>query len=120
MKITLRKVGKTPYEFEKTVDNITIKGYLQYDNDKLILLDAKLTGTIEAECAICAEEFELEVDEELKFYISDGVFVDNENNFIDVVEAQDGLLDIDELLHSEIELIKSDYHCCEDCEYGED
>ncbi len=120
MKITLRKVGKSPYEFEKTVDDITIKGYLQYDNDKLILLDAKLSGKLETTCAICAEEFELEVDEDLKFYISDGVFADEENSFIDVVEAHNGELDIDELLHSEIELIKSDYHCCEDCEYGED
>jgi uncharacterized metal-binding protein YceD (DUF177 family) len=120
MKITLRKVGKTPFEFENTVDNITIKGYLQYDNGKLILLEAQLQGMLEVTCAICAEEFELEVDEELKFYISDGVYVDEDNTLIDVVETQDGILDVDQLVRSEIEMIKSDYHCCEDCEYGED
>ncbi len=120
MKIVLRKVGKSPFEFEKKRDNITIKGYLQYDNDKLILLDAKLTGTLETECSICGDEFELEVDEELKFFISDGVYVDEDNSMIDVVEAQGGELDVDELLHSEIEMIKSDYHCCEFCELGED
>ena len=120
MKITLRKVGKNPFEFEKKLDSVELKGFLQHDKENLILLDAKLSGTIEAECAVCGEEFDLEVDEELKFYISDGVFVDGENNYIDVVEAQNGELDVDELLHSEIELVKSDYHCCEFCEMGED
>ena len=120
MKITLRKVGRSPFNFEKSRDQINLKGFLQYDKDKLILLDAKLSGTLETECAICGEEFELEVDEDLKFYISDGVFIDENNSMIDVVEAKDGELDIDELLESEIELIKSDYHCCEFCEMGED
>jgi uncharacterized metal-binding protein YceD (DUF177 family) len=120
MKITLRKVTKSPLEFEKSLDGINIKGTLVYDTDKLILLEAKLSGNIEIECAVCGEEFDLEVDEELKFHISDGVFVDEDNSMIDVVEAKNGELDIDELLHSEIELIKSDYHCCEFCEMSED
>ncbi|SFV59378.1 hypothetical protein MNB_SM-7-83 [hydrothermal vent metagenome] len=120
MKITLRKVGRSPFEFEKEQDQIKLKGFLQYDKEKLILMDAKLSGTLTTECAICAEEFDLEVDEELKLYISDGVFVDEKNSMIDVVEAKDGQFDVDEFLNSEIELIKSDYHCCEFCEMGED
>jgi uncharacterized metal-binding protein YceD (DUF177 family) len=120
MKIALRKVGKTPLNFEKSLDNIYIKGNLVYDNDKLFLLEAKLSGTIELDCSVCGEEFDLELDEDLRFFISDGVFKDEENSLIDVVEAQNGELDIDELLHSEIELIKSDYHCCEFCEMSED
>jgi len=120
MKITLRKVGKSPYNFEKSVENITLKGFLQYDKENLILLDAKLSGSIETDCAICGEEFELEVDEDLKFFISDGVFLDTDSSNIDVVEAKDGVLDVEELLHSEIELIKSDYNCCEFCEMSED
>ena len=120
MKITLRKVGRSPLNFEKKIDQISLKGFLQYDKDKLVLFDAKLSGTLESECAICGETFELEVDEDLKFYISDGIFVDEKNSMIDVVEAKNGELDIDELLASETELIKSDYHCCEFCEIGED
>jgi len=53
MKITLRKVGKSPYNFEREKENITLKGYLQYDNDKLVLLDAKLSGTLQTECSVC-------------------------------------------------------------------
>ncbi len=120
MKITLRKVGKSPFEFEKQLDDITLKGYMQYDENGLILLDAKLTGIIEKQCDVCGEEFELDVDEDLKFFISNGIYKDEENSFIDVVEAINGELDIDELIHSEVESIKSDYHCCEFCEIGED
>jgi uncharacterized metal-binding protein YceD (DUF177 family) len=120
MKITLRKVEKSPYNFEKSLHTISIKGYLQYDSDKLILLDARLKGNLEVNCSVCGEEFDLEVDEGLRFFISDGVYIDEENKMIDVVEAPNGELDIDELLHSEIELLKSDYHCCEFCELGED
>ena len=120
MKIALRKVGKSPLEFEKSIDDINIKGNIVYDNNKLFLFEAKLSGVVEVDCSVCGDEFDLEIDEDLKFFISDGVFKDEENSLIDVVEAQNGELDIDELLHSEVELIKSDYHCCEFCEIGED
>ncbi len=120
MKIILRKVGKSPQSFEKELDGIKLAGTLEHDKEKLVLLKAKLSGVMTTDCSVCGEEFELEVDEDLEFYISDGVFIDEENSFIDVVEAKDGALDVDELLHSEIELIRSDYHCCDDCEYGED
>ncbi len=120
MKITLRKVGKTPFEFERKLDSIELKGFLQHDKENLIALKAKLTGTVETQCADCGDEFDLEVDEDLEFYISDGVFIDENNANIDVVETQNGELDVDELINSEIELIKSDYHCCEFCVMGED
>ena len=120
MKITLRKVGKSPFNFEKTVNNITIKGYLQYDSNQLIVLDATLKGTIQTQCAVCGDDFEYEVDEKLHFFVSDGIYKDEENHLIDVVEADNGELDIEELIHSEVESIKSDYLCCEFCELGED
>ena len=120
MKITLRKVKNSPYNFEKTVDGITIKGFLQYDNDKLIKLNARLTGSIELVCDSCAEEFELDIDEELNYFISDGIYQDENNSLIDVVEAENGEFDIDELIHSEIELIKNDYNYCDFCEMSED
>ena len=115
MQITLRKVGKTPLNFEKSVENITLKGFLQYDKESLILLDATLYGTIVTDCALCGEEFNLEVNEELQFFVSDGVFIDKESSNIDVVETSNGVLDIDDLIHSELELIKSDYNCCQQC-----
>ncbi|DAB27685.1 MAG: hypothetical protein A2513_10045 [Sulfurimonas sp. RIFOXYD12_FULL_33_39] len=115
MKITLRKVTSTPLEFEVKSDEITFKGYLQYDADKLILLRAELSGKIDVDCDICADKFKLDVDEDIEFFISDGVYEKKEDSLLDVVEVLDSIADMQELKNSEIELIKSDYIVCENC-----
>ncbi|MCD6432878.1 MAG: hypothetical protein J7L21_02445 [Sulfurimonas sp.] len=115
MKITLRKVGHTPLDFELKSNEITFKGYLEYHFGKLILLKAKLSGFVVTECSRCGEEFRLAVDEEIEFFISDGLYEDDGSIELDVVESFDGIVDIEELLNSEIELIKSDYNSCENC-----
>ncbi|MBA1432207.1 MAG: hypothetical protein FAF04_01110 [Epsilonproteobacteria bacterium] len=115
MKVMLRKVTKTPLNFELKSDEITFKGYLEYHEGKLILLKAKLESSLLKSCDICAEEFKLAVDEDIAFFISDGLYEDDGSIELDVVESFDGNADIDELLHSEIELIRSDYHACDNC-----
>ena len=115
MKVVLRKITKTPLDFEVKSDEITFKGYLEYHAGKLILLKADLKGSVTTECCKCAEEFKLSVDEKVEFFISDGLYEDDNNIDIDVVESFNSLADLDELLNSEIELIKSDYHSCENC-----
>ncbi|ABB45048.1 conserved hypothetical protein [Sulfurimonas denitrificans DSM 1251] len=115
MKVSLIKVGKTPLDFEVESDKITFKGFLQYDADKLILLKAQLNGVINTDCDVCAEEFKLEVDEDIEFFISDGIYTKSEDTLLDVVESLDSTLDLKELMNSEIELIKSDYKSCENC-----
>lgn len=120
MKITLRKVTKTPLDFEVSSNAITFKGYLEYYSGKLILLKARLEGSLEKPCDICAEDFELQVAEDVEFFISDGIYKGGDDIELDVVESLDGDVDMQELLHSEIELIKSDYHACESCQSKED
>ena len=116
MKVVLRRVTKTPLDFEVKSGEITFKGYLEYYKGKLILLKAKLNGFVLKPCDSCAEEFKLSIDEEVKFFISDGIYEDDDSIDLDVVESFNGNADIEELLHSEMELIKSDYHRCESCE----
>ena len=115
MQVVLRKVTKTPLDFEVKSDAITFKGYLEYDSGKLILLKADLNGSVSTECSTCGEDFKLEVDEKVEFFISDGLYTDENNIDIDVVESFNATADLDELLISEIELIKSDYHSCDNC-----
>ena len=115
MKVTLRKVRQTPLDFLVKSDEITFKGYLQYHSGKLILLKADLTGFLTKPCDICAEEFHLSVDEKVEFFVSDGIFEDESSIEVDVVESLDGNVEIEELLNSEVELIKSDYHQCDNC-----
>jgi len=115
MKINLRKVTKTPLDFDVKSNTMTFKGYLEYYSGKLILLRANLTGSLEKSCDTCAEDFNLSVDEKIEFFISDGIYEGDTSIDLDVVESFDGNVDVDELLNSEIELIKSDYHSCDNC-----
>ncbi len=115
MKIKLIKVTKTPLDFEVKSNEITFKGYLEYHVGRLILLKAKLNGSVDAQCSRCGEEFNLSVDEAVEFFISDGIYEDEDSIDFDVVESLNGIADLDELLDSEIELIKSDYYSCEKC-----
>ena len=115
MKVILRKVTKTPLDFEIKFDEITFKGSLQYHSGKLILLKADLKGSLDAQCSACGEEFELSLNEEVEFFVSDGLYDDENNIDVDVVESFNSCADVDELLQSEIELIKSDYYSCKSC-----
>jgi uncharacterized metal-binding protein YceD (DUF177 family) len=115
MKVMLRKVTKTPLDFEVNSEKMTFKGYLEYHQGKLVLLKAKLNGQLEKSCDVCAEDFILSVDEEVSFFISDGIYEDDHTIDLDVVESFNGDVDMEELLDSEIELIKSDYHMCDSC-----
>ena len=107
-------MGKTPLDFKVKSNEITFKGYLEYHLGKLILLKADLTGSVDTQCSKCGEDFNLSLDEKIEFFISDGLY-DGDDIDIDVVESFNSLADINELLNSEIELIKSDYHSCENC-----
>ena len=119
MTVTLRKVTKTPLDFEVKSNEITFKGYLQYHGGKFILLKADLNGTFDTQCSMCGDDFMLKVDEKIEFFISDGIYDDSDNIDIDVVESLDSSADMDKLLDSEIELIKSDYHVCDSCKSSE-
>ena len=115
MKIKLIKVGKTPLDFEEKSDEITFKGYLQYDTNKLILLKATLSGKIKADCDVCADEFDLELNEEIEFYLHSGLYKNEKEELLEVVECLDDTADLQEILNSEIQLIKSDYNTCKNC-----
>jgi len=116
VKIALRKITKTPFDFEVKSGEMIFKGYLEYHSGKLILLRAKLSGLLEKPCDICAQEYTMPVDEEIEFFLSDGIYNGFDNVDLDVVESLDGNVDIEELLASEIELIKSDYLRCKKCQ----
>ena len=115
MQVILRKVTKTPLDFEVKSNEMAFKGYLQYDSNKLILLNAKLSGSLNVECSVCANDFNKIIDEDIKFFISDGIYEDESGVLMDVVECFDSTVDINELLDAEIELIKSDYNSCPEC-----
>ncbi|WP_295055456.1 hypothetical protein [Sulfuricurvum sp.] len=115
MKIAFKKLGSQPLHFEVNSDNAFFSGDLILKKSNLAQLNGTITGSISIPCDICAEEVEKSLNEEITFYLSDGIYEGNDEE-LDVVEIDRSMIDSEELLKAEIELIKSDYFCCKNCE----
>ncbi|MGZ9265903.1 MAG: YceD family protein [Sulfuricurvum sp.] len=102
-------------EFDVVVENAFFKGTLVHKKGKIAELNGTITGSIQVSCDLCAESVEKVLNEELSFYLSDGIISENDDE-LDIVEITTPMIDMEELLNSEIELIKSDYFCCPQCE----
>ena len=114
MKIAFRKLSSQPLHFEVNRDNALFSGDLILKKSNLAQLNGTITGSISIPCDICAEEVEKPLNEEVTFYLSDGIFEGNDPE-LDVVEIDQSIIDMEDLFQSEIELIKSDYYCCTNC-----
>lgn len=115
MKIAFKKLSSQPLHFEVNRDNALFSGDLILKKSNLAQLNGTITGSISIPCDLCAEEINKSLNEEVAFYLSDGIYEGSETE-MDVVEIDQSTIDMEELLESEIELIKSDYFCCENCE----
>ena len=113
MNIPFRRIGKTPQAVEVSHEDVVLKGTLVLKQRDLVLMQTQLQGKISVPCDICAEQFDIMLDDEVRLLLSDGIYNGFEDE-LDIVEMQDSI-NMDELLHSEIELIKSDYHICDNC-----
>ena len=117
MNIPFRRITKTPTEFHVSFEDVTLKGDVSFTERNLALLQAQLSGKIMLTCDICAEDFATILNEKIELLISDGIYK-GFNETYDVVEIEE-ILDFNTLITSEIELIKNDYHSCEDCKKQE-
>ncbi len=118
MKIDFKKVSHSSVSFDIKLSDIVFKGQLKYYKRNLLDLDATIKGNLLIDCYLCGSEFLKPINEKINFLINDGVY-DLHNDDLEVIESLNGIIDIDELLNSEIELFKSDYHICSDCKLKE-
>ena len=112
MKIEFRKISDKEQSFEKDFDSLKCIGNFKKESDKIVLFNAKLVGEMESICDRCGDEFDVDIDEEISLKLIDGY---SEEDDLDVIECFDSMIDFDEIINSEIESLKSDYHSCEDC-----
>ncbi len=115
MKIPFRKIGSISQDFEVLQEATTFKGTLEHYQRGLIMLKGQIKGTLSVPCDLCAENFDTILDEELEFLLSDGILNGHDEDY-DVVESLTGMIDINDILSSELESIRSDYHCCSNCQ----
>ncbi|MBU0924273.1 hypothetical protein KKG81_05260 [bacterium] len=114
MKIEFRKVPQTSKELEIDHNSVKIEGTFCKISQSLVKVDAVLKGSTDIDCCRCGITEVIEVDEELHLLLSDGVYKKDESEYL-VIEVENGLIDFDEIIESELNSIKSDYHMCNNC-----
>ena len=114
MKIEFRKAPQTPKELEVEYNSVKIEGTFCKISQSLVKVDAVLKGSTDIDCCRCGITEVIEVDEELHLLLSDGVYKKDESEYL-VIEVENGLIDFNEIIESELNSIKSDYHICNNC-----
>ena len=114
MKIEFRKVPQISKELEIIYNSVKIEGTFCKISQSLVKVDAVLLGNTDIDCCRCGISEIIEVDEELHLLLSDGVYNKDESEYL-VIEVENNLIDFDEIIESELNSIKSDYHICKDC-----
>ncbi len=99
--------------FEYGIDGCTFSGTLQKVSRNEVELISKIEGKTTHYCDRCGKSYDETLDIELKLQLSDIPISGNDS--LDSVEFLDGMIDIDELLHSELESIKTTYNYCPEC-----
>ena len=114
MKIEFRKVPQISKELEIIHNSVKIEGTFCKISQSLVKVDAVLLGNTDIDCCRCGISEIIEVDEELHLLLSDGVYNKDESEYL-VIEVENNLIDFDEIIESELNSIKSDYHICKNC-----
>jgi uncharacterized metal-binding protein YceD (DUF177 family) len=116
MKIEFRKIPLKASEFEINSDSVKFTGTFSKISTNLAKIDATIKGTLLVDCCRCGKEMLIELDEKSKFLVSDGIYRENEEDDLIVIEVEDHIVDFDEFLQSEIESLRSEYYTCEKCQ----
>ena len=117
MKIEFRKVPLQPKEFLLEVDSVRFLGTFCKISSKLVDIKSNFSGNVKANCCKCGTSFDITLDEEVNFLLSDGIYSSDDERDLDkiIIEVSDGFIDFEEILQSEVESLQSDYHVCSSC-----
>ncbi len=103
-------------QINKTINGLSLKANSEKKKDCYIITGI-LEGDIEVECVKCLKSFKKHIRENVKYKIVKPPFSGFDDEY-DIIEQEK--LDIDEILKSEIELIKSDFsNICNECKKKE-
>ena len=117
MKIEFRKIPLSKSEFEIDSNSVKFLGTFSKITSKLAKISAKLHGSCDVECCKCGNMITIDIDENTNFLVSDGNYESNQHDDdqLVIIEAEDHILNFDDILHSEIESLKSEYYICNTC-----
>jgi len=121
VKIEFKKLPLQESEFEISSDSVKFLGTFSKISSKLAKITSKLSGTHDVDCCKCGKIFEISIDEKIEFLLSDGIYSSentNDDEFV-IIEVDDHVVDFNEILHSELESLNSEYHICDTCKKNE-
>ena len=118
MKIEFRKLPIEATKFEIESNSVKFLGSFSKITSNLAKIDAKLLGTSTTDCYKCGKDVKISIDEDVKFLICDGIYTKDSRDDEEaiVIEVEDHIVDFEEILHSEIESLKSEYYLCDSCD----
>jgi len=117
MKIEFRKIPLNGTEFEINSNSVKFLGTFSKISSKLAKISANLNGSCDVDCCKCGKIIIINTDENINFLVSDGNYEPNQHDdekFV-IIEAEDHIMNFDDILHSEIESLKSEYYICDTC-----
>ena len=121
MKIEFRKIPLQETEFEISSNSVKFLGTFSKISSKLAKINSNLSGNYDVDCCKCGITFDVPVDSDIEFLLSDGIYSSESNDEeLVIIEVEDHFLDINEVLHSELESLRSEYHVCDNCKTNDD
>ncbi len=117
MKIEFRKIPLDGAEFKVSLDSVDFLGTFSKISSKLAKIDGVISGNLEVDCCKCGKVINERLNEKSIFIVNDGIFTSNNDvkeEFV-IIEIEDHILDFDDILHGEIESLKSEYYTCDTC-----
>ena len=116
MKIEFRKIPLNDTEFEISSDSVKFLGNFSKISSKLAKINANLNGSCVVDCCKCGQFITTNLDENINFLVSDGVYdsIQKDEELV-IIEVENHFMNFDDILHSEIESLKSEYHMCDTC-----
>lgn len=114
MEISFDKISVSPKPFSLKLDDVTFDGTLSKIDFNTVKLNGELKGELEVCCDRCGRVFITTVEQPLALELSQKEIQNKDN--LDIIEFLDGTIDLEYILQSEINSIKSLYHYCEKCD----
>jgi|SaaInl47_10m_RNA_FD_contig_31_2406251_length_1120_multi_12_in_0_out_0_3 hypothetical protein len=116
MKIEFRKIPLQETEFEIISNSVKFLGTFSKISSKLAKIKSVFIGNYDVDCCKCGLTFNVEIDNEIIFLACDGIYSsEQDNEELVIIEVEEHIVDFNEILHSEIESLKSEYHVCDTC-----
>ncbi|HHO42596.1 MAG TPA: hypothetical protein ENN12_04480 [Epsilonproteobacteria bacterium] len=114
MQIGFDKIGSTPKQVTLEIETVVLEASLVQKTREIVTLDGKIHGNLPIVCDRCGANFDLEVEQKLDLNLTNKVSQNKDD--LDIIEFLDGVIDIEYIIQSEINSLKSAYHYCKECE----